>query len=267
MDVDVHLSSGRYICGDETAQLNSLEGLRANPRHKPPLPAVKGLWGQPTLINNVETLCNVPHILLHGAEWYKSLGVNGGAGTKIYTVCGPVKRPGFWELPMGTTARELIFEYAGGMLEGRKLVGFLPGGGSTPFILPEHLDTPMHFDGPPKVGSRLGTVGIIVLDDKTCPVDFLVNTTKFYARESCGFCSPCRDGLPYLQFVLEEIEAGRGQMSDLDLIEDLCARIFPSTFCALAPGALMPVHSGLDCFKDVFVQHVREKGCPYRENH
>jgi NADH-quinone oxidoreductase subunit F len=265
LKIDVHLSSGRYICGDETAQLNSLEGLRANPRHKPPHPAVKGLWGQPTLVNNVETLCNVPHILLNGPDWYKSIGVNGGAGPKLYTVCGPVKRPGWWELPLGTTARELIYGHAGGPLDGRELVGFLPGGGSTPFLLADHLDTPMHWDGPPSAGSRLGTVGIIVMDDATCPVAFLANTTKFYARESCGFCTPCRDGLPFLEFVLQKIDSGQAEMSDLDLLEDLCRKIFPATFCSLAPGAIMPVQSGLECFREAFERHIREKRCPYQQ--
>jgi NADH-quinone oxidoreductase subunit F len=155
--------------------------------------------------------------------------------------------------------------HAGGMLDGRELVGFLPGGGSTSFMLAEHVDTPMHWNGPKAAGSRLGTVGIIVMDDATCPVGLLANTTKFYARESCGFCTPCRDGLPYLQFVLEKIERGQGAISDLDLLEDLCVKIFPATFCALAPGAIMPVHSGLQCFREAFERHIREKRCPYRE--
>jgi NADH-quinone oxidoreductase subunit F len=260
LEIDVHLSAGRYICGEETSLLNALEGRRGNPRHKPPFPAVSGLWGKPTLVNNLETFCQVPGMVKNGLDWYKSLGVNGGAGTKLYSICGPVKKPGFFELPMGTTAREIIYEQGGGLLEDRQLVGFLPGGASTQFMLPEHLDTPMHFEGPPKVGSRLGTGGFIILDSATCPIAFLINIMHFFARESCGFCTPCRDGLPFVKYLLEKIKQGKGEMSDLDLLDELCEKIYPSTFCAFAPGALMPVMSGLSHFRDVFEQRIRDKG-------
>jgi NADH-quinone oxidoreductase subunit F len=264
LDLHLHVSAGRYICGEETALLNALEGRRANPRAKPPFPFVKGLWGRPTLVNNVETVCQVPGIVLNGPDWFKAQGINGGEGTKLYTVCGPVKNPGFWELAMGTTARELIYERAGGLLPGRELVAFLPGGASTAFLLPEHLDTPMHFDAVAKLRSRFGTCGIIVLDDATCPLDFLIATNKFFVRESCGFCTPCRDGLPYVQDILERIEAGRGKPGDREQLLELCGKIAPNSFCALAPGAVMPLESGLQLFADVIERHIDEGGCPWQ---
>ncbi len=262
--VEVHLSAGRYICGEETALLNALEGRRANPRHKPPHPGQKGLWGQPTTVNNAETLANVPHILVHGADWFKNLGINGGSGPKLYGVCGPVQKPGLFERPMGTTARELIFGDSGGLIKGRKLAAFLPGGSSTPFLFPEHLDVPMNFDALSKLGSRLGTGSIIVLDDATCPVAFTISLMRFYERESCGFCTPCRDGLPFVTRLLERIEAGMARLADLDLLEELCHKISPNTFCAFAPGAIMPVLSSLHGFRDCFAQHSREQSCPFQ---
>lgn len=266
LDIDVHLSAGRYICGEETALLNALEGRRANPRSKPPYPFVKGVWGRPTLVNNVETICHVPGIVLHGPDWFKAQGVNGGEGTKLYTVCGAVQRPGFWELPMGTTARELIDEHAGGLGDGRTLAAFLPGGASTAFLLPEHLDTPMLFDTVAKLGSHFGTCGIIVLDDATCPLDFLIATNRFFVRESCGFCTPCRDGLPYAHSILERIEAGKGKPGDREHLLELCSRIAPNSFCAFAPGAVMPMASGLNIFADAIDAHIREGGCPWKRD-
>jgi NADH-quinone oxidoreductase subunit F len=264
LDIDVHVSAGRYICGEETALLNALEGRRGTPRAKPPMPFEKGLWGAPTLVHNIETLCHVPHIVARGPDWFNGQGVNGGRGTKLYSVCGQVKTPGFWELPKGTTARELIFDHAGGPLDGRELVAFLPGGASTSFLFPEHLDTPMHFDTVAAVGSRFGTCGIIVLEDGTCPLDFLIGINKFFVRESCGFCTPCRDGLPYTHSVLERIEAGHGKPGDLELLLDLCAKIAPNSFCPFAPGAIMPMESGLKAFRDVIQEHIEGRGCPYR---
>jgi NADH-quinone oxidoreductase subunit F len=264
LDIDVHLSAGRYICGEETALLNALEGRRGNPRAKPPMPFEKGLWGAPTLVHNIETLCHVPAIVSRGPEWFNAQGVNGGHGTKLYSVCGQVQTPGFWELPMGTTARELIYDYAGGPLEGQELVAFLPGGASTSFLLPEHLELPMQFDAVAAAGSRFGTCGIIVLGSATCPLDFLIGINKFFVRESCGFCTPCRDGLPYTQSLLERIEAGHGRPGDLDLLLELCAKIAPNSFCAFAPGAIMPLESGLTIFRDVILEHIERGACPYR---
>ncbi len=262
LKIDIHLSAGRYICGEETALINAIEGRRPNPRHKPPRPSEKGLWGQPTTTNNVETLVNVPHILLNGADWFRNLGINGGCGPKLYGVSGKVQRPGLFELPTGTTARELIFKHGGGLAEGCTLLGFLPGGASTAFLLPQHLDVPLDFDPVAKAGSRLGTGAIIVLDDATCPVRVVLNLMRFFARESCGFCTPCRDGLPYLEQILAAIASGEGQAGDLTLLEELCGKIAPYSFCAFAPGATMPLTSSLQYFRGHYEQHIASGRCP-----
>jgi NADH-quinone oxidoreductase subunit F len=263
LQIEVHISGGRYICGEETAQINAIEGRRPNPRPKIPRPSVKGLWGQPTTSNNVETLVNVPHILLNGADWFRNLGVNGGCGSKLFCVSGKVQHPGLFELPIGTTARELIFEHAGGLAKGRDLLGFIPGGASTAFLLPKHLDVPMDFDPIAKAGSRFGTGCIIVFDDVTCPLQATLNLIRFFARESCGFCTPCRDGLPYLAQILTTIAAGQGQANDLSLLEELCAMIGPQSFCAFAPGAVMPLVSSLQCFHEHYERHITTGHCPF----
>ena len=194
LDMYVHSSAGRYICGEETSLLNSLEGKRAIPRAKPPYPASIGLFGHPTVVNNVETLSWIPHIVENGATWFKDLSLTGEGGTKLYGVSGKVKKPGLWELPLGITMGELI-DYAGGMTEGYKFRGALPGGASTDFLIDSHMDVKMDFTSVQKAGSRLGTGTMIVLDDKTCPVAFIHNLEKFFAVESCGWCTPCREGL------------------------------------------------------------------------
>ncbi|MFC6980465.1 complex I 51 kDa subunit family protein [Microbulbifer taiwanensis] len=196
LEVHLHRSAGNYICGEETALLNALEGRRAIPRAKPPFPQVSGLWGKPTVVNNVETFCNVPHLIEMGADWYRGLGRGEDAGSKLFGVSGKVKNPGTWELPMGTPIREIIEEHAGGMQDGLKLKGFLPGGGSTDFLGPQHLDLPMDYDAISKAGSRMGTGTIIVLDDHTCPVGLVLNLTQFFARESCGWCTPAGTACP-----------------------------------------------------------------------
>lgn len=264
LDVYLHTSAGRYMCGEETGLLNALEGRRATPRAKPPYPQVSGLWGKPTIVQNVETICNVPHIVNNGAEWYRGLGRGGDGGTKIYGASGKVKRPGAWELPMGTTLRELLEEHAGGMRDGLRLRGLLPGGASTDFLTPEHLDIKMDFDSVQKAGSRLGTGTMVILDDKTCPVRMVWNLEVFFARESCGWCTPCRDGLPWTARVLQALEEGEGRMEDLDLLARMTKLLGPGmTFCALAPGAMEPLQSALKYFRDDFERHVREKRCPW----
>lgn len=263
LQIEVHISGGRYICGEETAQINAIEGRRPNPRPKMPRPSVRGLWGQPTTTNNVETLVNVPHILLNGANWFRNLGINGGSGSKLFCVSGKVRRPGLFELPCGTPVRELIFEHAGGLAEGRTLLGFIPGGASTAFLLPKHLDVPMDFDPIAEAGSRFGTGCIIVLDDATCPLQATLNLIRFFARESCGFCTPCRDGLPYLAQILTSIAAGESQANDLTLLEELCAMIGPQSFCAFAPGAVMPLVSSLQCFREHYEHHIATGSCPF----
>jgi NADH-quinone oxidoreductase subunit F len=265
LDLHLHTSAGRYICGEETALLNALEGKRAIPRAKPPFPPVAGLWGKPTVVNNVETLCNVPHIIARGAEWFKTLGAPGDGGTKLYGVSGRVQRPGLWELPMGTPLRVILDEHAGGMRNGYRFRGIIPGGASTEFLVEQHLDLPMAFDPVQKAGSRLGTGTMIVLDDRTCPVGMVHNLERFFARESCGWCTPCRDGLPWVEKILGDIEEGRGQESDLDLLRQHCRWLGPGmTFCAFAPGAVEPLESALQYFEPDFRRHINEKRCPWR---
>jgi NADH-quinone oxidoreductase subunit F len=264
LEMHLHVSAGRYMCGEETGLLNSLEGRRANPRTKPPFPPVVGLWGKPTLVNNVETLCNVPHVLEKGAQWYQDLGRPRNGGTKLYGVSGKVKRPGLWELPMGTTIRELL-DRAGGMREGLRFRGCLPGGASTDFLTEAHLDVPLDFDAVPKVGSRLGTGTMIVLDDRTCPVGMVENLEHFFAQESCGWCTPCWSGLHWCERILAALEAGEGQPQDLEVLRFQTRFNAPGhTFCALAPGAMEPLQSALVHFREDFERHVRERRCPWR---
>jgi NADH-quinone oxidoreductase subunit F len=264
LEVHLHSSAGRYICGEETALLSALEGGRAIPRAKPPFPQASGLWGRPTVVNNVETLCNVPHIINRGAAEYRALSRGEDGGTKIYGASGRVRRPGAWELPMGTTLRELL-ERAGGMREGFAFRAVLPGGASTDFLTQAHLDTPMDFDSVMQAGSRLGTGMLIVLDDRTCPVGLCRNLEHFFAQESCGWCTPCRDGLPWVEQLLAAIEAGQGRQEDLELLEQHTRLLgMGHTFCAHAPGAMEPLQSALKFFREDFERHIRERRCPYR---
>jgi NADH-quinone oxidoreductase subunit F len=264
-EMHLHVSAGRYMCGEETALLNALEGKRANPRSKPPYPQVSGLWGKPTVVQNVETLCNVPHIVNHGPDWFKSLSYTADGGTKLYGVSGKVKRPGLWELPMGTTVREILEEHAGGMREGLKFRGLLPGGASTDFLTEQHLDVRMDFTEVQKAGSRMGTGTMIVLDDHTCPVGMLWNLEHFFAQESCGWCTPCWSGLNWAERILRSMEEGRGQPGDLDKLE-FQTKFSASghTFCALAPGAMEPLQSALKYFHQDFEQHISEHRCPWK---
>ena len=264
-ELHLHVSAGRYMAGEETGLLNSLEGRRATPRAKPPFPQISGLWGQPTIVNNVETLSNVPHIIRNGADWFKGLSLTSDGGTKIYGVSGRVKRPALWELPLGVTLGEILLEHAGGMQDGYQFRGVLPGGASTDFLVEEHMDVMLDFDGPTKVGSRLGTGTMIVLDDKNCPIGMLQSLEKFFAQESCGWCTPCREGLPWIARTLQAIEDGEGQLEDLEMLASHCILLGPGhTFCALAPGAVEPLQSALKYFKDDFQRHIEEKGCPWK---
>jgi len=251
----VHTGAGRYICGEETALINSLEGRRANPRAKPPFPQIAGLWGKPTVVNNVETLSNIPHILNRGAAWFQGLsqGKSKDAGTKLYGVSGRAKNTGGWELPFGTSARELLEVHAGGMKDGLKLKCWLPGGASTDFLMPEHLDLAMDFDTIARAGSRMGTGLITVVDDKQNIVSVVRNLEEFFARESCGWCTPCRDGLPWTEKVLAALERKQGRPGDLETLEQLTRFLGPGkTFCAHAPGAMEPLQSALKYFRAEF---------------
>lgn len=259
LPLTVHTGAGRYICGEETALINSLEGRRANPRAKPPFPQIAGLWGRPTVVNNVETLNNVPAILMRGADWFKDLsqGKSTDAGTKLYGVSGRVKNPGLWELPIGSTARE-IMELAGGMQDGLQLKCWLPGGASTDFLLPEHLDLAMDYDTIGKAGSRMGTGLMMVVDDKQSLLAVLKNLEIFFARESCGWCTPCRDGLPWTVKLLDALEHGEGKPGDIETLIRHTHFLGPGkTYCAHAPGAMEPLQSAIKFFRDEFEQGIR----------
>jgi NADH-quinone oxidoreductase subunit F len=263
-DVRIHTSAGRYMAGEETGLLNALEGKPANPRSKPPYPGTSGAWGRPTVVQNVETLSCVPHIVEHGADWFKGLGKAKDTGTKIYGASGKVKNPGCWELPMGSTLREIIEDHAGGMKEGFGFRAALPGGASTRFMDTSQLDLPLDFASLKEHGLYLGTGTAIVLDDKTCPVATCRNLAMFYARESCGWCTPCREGLPWIEKILRDIEDGFGQPGDVEMLLDQARYLGPNTYCALATGAMFPLVSAIEMFRDDFEEHIRLGRCPYR---
>jgi NADH-quinone oxidoreductase subunit F len=263
LDVILHRGAGAYICGEETALLESLEGYRGQPRLRPPFPVVEGLYAAPTAINNVETLCNVPHIVANGAAWYAGIGTEKSTGTKMFSVSGKVNRPGNYEAAMGTPARALIEEYAGGVVDGREVKAWTPGGSSTPLLTSEHLDTPMDFESIQAAGSLLGTAAMMVLDDRDCVVDAVLRMTKFYAHESCGKCTPCREGTWWMSRVLTRLERGQGRMEDMPLLDDVGGKILFKAFCALADGAVSPIQSSLKYFMDEYRAHVEGRGCPF----
>jgi NADH-quinone oxidoreductase subunit F len=260
-EVYVHRGAGAYEAGEETALLESLEGKRAQPRNKPPFPAVVGLYGKPTAVNNVETLCNVPLIVAKGAEWYSALGPEKNGGPKLYCVSGHVRRPGVFEASMNITLRELIEERAGGVREGRTLKAVIPGGSSVPILLPHQLDTQASFDGIQKAGSLLGSAAIVVLDDTTCMVWLAENLLHFYRHESCGKCTPCREGTDWLYKILQRIERGEGQPRDLELLSSIAGNIAGKTLCAFGDAAATPVITTLQHFRHEFEAHIREGRC------
>ncbi len=261
LDMYVHRGAGAYICGEETALLESIEGLRGQPRKKPPFPALAGLYGKPTVINNVETLACVPAIIERGAEWFSSIGPEKSPGPKIYCVSGHVKKPGLYELPMGTTLRELIFEHCGGMRSDKALKAVIPGGVSAPLLLPSDLDTPMDFESMGAKGTMLGSGAVIVMEEGTCMVRVAYITNRFFSHESCGKCTPCREGTIWLTKILERLETGRGRPGDVDLIDELCEQIFGRTFCPLGDGAVMALRGALNNFREEFLYHVARHGC------
>jgi NADH-quinone oxidoreductase subunit F len=263
LEIVVHRSGGRYICGEVTAQLNALMGKRPNPMQPPPYPTEKGVWGLPTVLSNVETFACVPHIIRQGSEWFKDLAkTETGAGTKIFCVSGKVKRPGCYELPLGVRLSEIIEDYAGGMLDGSEYKACLPGGASTGFLPKEHFDIEMDFESLKKVGNRLGTGAIMVFDEKTCLVGATLNLTEFFARESCGWCTPCREGLPYIQDLLLRLENGEGREEFIPLLEDMGRHLW-SAYCAFAPGAVSPLQSLLTLFREEIAAHISEQRCPF----
>jgi NADH-quinone oxidoreductase subunit F len=260
-DVFVHRGAGAYEAGEETALLESLEGKRAQPRIKPPFPAVSGLYGCPTAVNNVETICNVPLILHRGVEWYAAIGPEKNTGPKLFCVSGHVRRPGVFEAPMSVTLAQLINEYAGGVPEGRTLKAVIPGGSSTSVLLPNQIDIPASFDAVAKAGSMLGSAAIIALDDTTCMVWVAKNLLHFYAHESCGKCTPCREGADWLLKLLTRIEVGEGQMKDIDLLLSVCGNIGGKTLCPFGDAEIAPVLSTIKHFRAEYEAHVREGRC------
>jgi NADH-quinone oxidoreductase subunit F len=265
LDAVLHRGAGAYICGEETALLSSLEGHRGQPRLRPPFPAVEGLYASPTAINNVETLCNVPHILVNGAKWFAGIGTEKSPGTKVFSVSGNVNDPGNFETPMGTPAREVIEELAGGVLDGKRLKAWTPGGSSTPFLTDDHLDVGLDFESIAEAGSLLGTGALIVTDERDCMVRVCQRLLQFYAHESCGKCTPCREGTWWVTRMLARIEEGFGRPEDLQLLGEIGDNILFKAFCALADGAVSPITSTLEYFRDEYEEHVRLGRCPFTE--
>ncbi len=261
-DVVIHSGAGAYICGEETALLDSLEGYRGQPRLKPPFPATHGLYASPTVVNNVGTIASVPSIVLGGADWWKEMGPAGSPGTSIYSLSGRVTNPGQYEAPMGTTLRELL-EMAGGVRDGHELKFWTPGGSSTPMLTAEHLDLPLDFDSVAKAGSMNGTSALMVFDEKDCVVRAVKKWCEFYAHESCGKCTPCREGTFWYVQIYDRLERGEASQKDIDTLLDLSENILGRSFCALGDGATSPVTSSIKFFKDEYVAHFEGGGCPF----
>jgi len=260
-ELHTHLGAGAYICGEETALLSSLEGYRGQPRLKPPFPAVEGLYACPTVVNNVETLMNVPHILEHGAAWYRQWGTEKSPGTKVLSVSGPVKRPGNYEVPLGVPLSTLLNVHCGGMRDGLQVKAVIPGGSSVPLLPASMLDTGLDYESMNAAGTFLGSGGVIVIDDQTCIVDALYNVTRFYEHESCGKCTPCREGTYWMSEILERLESGHGRETDIDLLLNVADNILGKSFCALGDAAAMPVQGALQHFRPEFEHHVAHRRC------
>ncbi len=263
LDIIVHRGAGAYICGEETALLESLEGKRGHPRLKPPFPAAVGLYKCPTVINNVETLANVPHIIRNGPEWFSSIGSERNTGTRLFGVSGHVVRPGVYEFPMGIPLREIIYDHCGGIRNRRKLKGVIPGGSSVPILSADQVDVRMDFDSVAKAGSMLGSAGVVVMDDSTCMVKAVTRITKFYAEESCGQCTQCREGTEWLLQILKRIEQGKGRSGELEILLDICASMKGRTICPLSDACAMPVESYVQKYRDEFAAHIDQHGCPF----
>jgi NADH-quinone oxidoreductase subunit F len=262
LDVVVHAGAGAYICGEETALLDSLEGYRGQPRLRPPFPAVEGLYSSPTVINNVETIASVPAIVLGGADWYKQFGTEKSKGTTIYSLSGHVEKPGQYEAPLGVTLRQLL-ELAGGVRAGHQLKFWTPGGSSTPILTAEHLDVPLDYEGVMAAGSMLGTKALQIFDDTTCAVRVTLRWTEFYAHESCGKCTPCREGTYWMVQILQRLERGEGTEADLEVLLDACDNLLGRSFCALGDGATSPIVSSIQYFRQEYIDHFTNGGCPF----
>jgi NADH-quinone oxidoreductase subunit F len=261
LKITVHPGAGAYICGEESALLESLEGKRGYPRLKPPFPAVVGLYGGPTVINNLETVASLPAIVRLGAATYAQYGTEKSKGTRVYCLSGHVERPGNYELPLGTPLRTLIEDFGGGVWQGKKLKAIIPGGSSTPFLTPEQIDTPLDFESIAAAGSMLGSAGVVVLDEDTCIVGAVLRMTEFYRDESCGKCTPCREGTYWLVQLLERLEEGHGKESDIDLLDDICDNIAGKSFCPLGDAATSSIVSSIRLWRDEYIHHVRAHAC------
>ena len=266
LQIHVHRGAGAYICGEESALLESLEGKKGYPRLKPPFPAVVGLWGKPTIINNVETIANIPWIVANGGEAFAALGTGKTGGTRLFGVSGHVNRPGVYEKPAAYNLKRLIMEDCGGIPGGRKVKAVIPGGSSSPVLRGDEIDISLEVDAVKAAGSMSGSGGIIVFDDSTCMVRALARISKFYAEESCGQCTPCREGTSWMEGIIEKIEHGHGSAADVDKLEQIAGNIGGNTICALGDAASMPVQSFLKKFREEFMRHVEERRCPYGDN-
>ncbi|QLY28423.1 NADH-quinone oxidoreductase subunit NuoF [Nocardia huaxiensis] len=262
LDVVVHAGAGAYICGEETALLDSLEGRRGQPRLRPPFPAVAGLYACPTVVNNVESIASVPAIIVNGVDWFRGFGTEKSPGFTLYSLSGHVTRPGQYEAPLGITLRELL-THAGGVRAGHTLKFWTPGGSSTPIFTAEHLDVPLDYEGVAAAGSMLGTKALQIFDDTTCVVRAVLRWTEFYAHESCGKCTPCREGTYWLVQLLERLENGQGHFTDLDKLADIADNINGKSFCALGDGAASPIFSSLKYFRDEYADHITGGACPF----
>ena len=262
IDVVLHIGAGAYICGEETALLDSLEGFRGQPRLRPPFPAIAGLYARPTVVNNVESIASVPAIVSNGAEWYQSMGTEKSKGTTLYSLSGHVVNPGQFEAPLGITLREIL-DLAGGVRPGHTLKFWTPGGSSTPLFTDAHLDIPLDYEGVAAAGSMLGTKALQIFDETTCVVRAVLRWTEFYKHESCGKCTPCREGTWWLVQILRDLEAGKGTEADLAKLLDLCDNIMGRSFCALGDGATSPITSSIKYFRDEYIAHLTQGGCPF----
>jgi NADH-quinone oxidoreductase subunit F len=262
LELVVHAGAGAYICGEETALLDSLEGYRGQPRLRPPFPATHGLYACPTVVNNVESIASVPSIVLGGADWFQGMGTEKSKGYTLYSLSGHVKRPGQYEAPLGITLRQLL-DLSGGMREGHELKFWTPGGSSTPLLTAEHLDVPLDYEGVGAAGSMLGTKALQIFDETTCVVRATLRWTEFYKHESCGKCTPCREGTWWLVQTLARLEKGQGTEEDLDLLLDQCDNILGRSFCALGDGATSPISSSINYFREEYLAHLTQGGCPF----
>ena len=258
----VHQGAGAYICGEETALIESLEGKKGQPRIKPPFPVNVGAWAMPTIVNNVETLSNLPLLIRIGAEAYSKIGTPECPGPKLFCVSGHVKNPGVLELPMGTSLKEIIYEHCGGMRNGKQLKAVIPGGISTPVLPPDKIDCPMDFVNMPKHGSMLGSGAVIVMDESVCLVKVCYRAIKFFEHESCGKCTPCKEGVIWLRKILGRLEHGEGREGDVDLLAQVASNMAGRTFCPLGEGAASVVQNFVKHFRDEFAEHISRKGCP-----